>query len=163
MGIETKVIDNFIKDEDLFKTLQYFYTYKTPHKFMGYSSDPNKVNFYFSLLDKEDIMQHHFLKLISNVVKKNFEVFRMYLNIQHKEMDGDWHIDTDPTEPVNCTALLMIRGSGPFEIKNETIVDFVPNRFILFDAAKEHKGHAPDKDTPRITLAAKLFINNEDI
>lgn len=58
----------------------------------------------------------------------------MYLNIHHKEMPGSWHLDDG--DGTNVTCLLMVQGSGSFEIRRETIVDFVPNRFIVFDASK---------------------------
>lgn len=84
----------------------------------------------------------------------------MYINIQHPNMDGCFHIDTSENESVYMTCLYMVTNSlkegGAFEIKNEDIIPFVQNRLIIFDAKKLHRGLSPSKNKVRITLAFKI-------
>ena len=156
--MEIKVIDNFIKDETLFEILQNHFAHEMPHYYVGHSKNKSEGLFYKSDLDPMDVLSQYILSLAHKIVKKNFKVIRMYLNIHHKEMPGSWHLDDG--DGTNVTCLLMVQGSGSFEIRRETIVDFVPNRFIVFDASIEHRGNAPDKATPSITFAIKIKLDD---
>ena len=80
----------------------------------------------------------------------------MYINVQHPNMDGKFHRD-----PSDVTFLYMIIGTGNFEIKDETSINFEENKFILFNGKKLHRGLGPDKGV-RITLACKANLINEN-
>ena len=97
---------------------------------------------------------------IQRVEGMPIKILRVYFNVQHSGMDGDWHEDDGDT-----TYLLMITktlkpGDGCFEIKeNNKIkkINFVQNRLVYFNATTPHRGRCtkkPDKE-PRITLAFK--------
>ena len=82
--------------------------------------------------------------------EKDLNFTRIYINIQHPNMPGDFHKDGD----ADITCLYMVTGNGNFEIKNEGEYKFEKNKLIIFDSQKEHRGLAPSEGI-RITLAFK--------
>ena len=152
--METRVIDEFIKDKDIFKYLT-DYVLKVPHFFTNQSM-PGTSFFYESPLDPynpfHDLLFAKFC-CIYNPNKSVLVLDRMYLNIQHIGMTGTYHRDDG-----DVTGLVFIRGSGSFEIKGETEFEFVPNRLIIFDKSKFHRGNAPVQGGPRVTLAFKCRL-----
>lgn len=150
------IIDNFL-EKDLIKFLNKICVYETPH-FYGHKSHEESNPFYNSGVNLED----NLIRFICEKLKERFKfksILRAYINVQFKDMDGDWH-DDDGTN----TILLMVtktlsKNSGCFEIKKDNKikkVDFVQNRLIFFDARLKHRGLAPkEPNTPRVTFALK--------
>ena len=157
--MKIKIIDNLL-DNFLIKYLHNKFLYNTPHIYEGRSIN-NKPNFYVSPLNLNDsIIEYIYLKITNKILKINCSVQRTYLNIQHSNMDGDFHIDDG-----DITALLMITnnpkdGGGEFEYMDENgkiqSIEYKQNRLIIFDTNIEHRGLAYKGNEPRITLAYKL-------
>ena len=172
--IKNIIIDNFLKDKEFFKVLRKELLYRTGHFFQETSNfdykklkdKPGESRFYSCDLNYEDIayrfLVHKVCTCLDRVLKiPHWRLIRMYINVQHTGMEGYWHEDGD----ADITAILMLNGSGSFSIKekmpkmkNDKIkeIEFVPNRLIMFDSLKTHKGNKPDGETPRMTLAIKL-------
>tara|TARA_R110000803_G_scaffold144753_2_gene210568 strand:+ start:38 stop:526 length:489 start_codon:yes stop_codon:yes gene_type:complete len=157
------VIDNFI-DYNLLEKEKNIFLYKTPH-IWGHSSKGG-VKFYSTQIPPTSSFIDYIHKRINQeVLNLNTEITRSYINIQHREMEGEFHIDDG-----DLTALLMVTDTpndkgGKFEYKWENnklqSENFIQNRLILFQEI-EHRGCAPTNGEPRITLALKLkFLKNE--
>tara|TARA_R100001163_G_scaffold60753_1_gene50250 strand:+ start:7840 stop:8343 length:504 start_codon:yes stop_codon:yes gene_type:complete len=151
-------IDNFL-DEDLLQYLRSLFI-KLPH-YYGHSSKEGKGNaFYNHDLDLSNDLFRFLCEKIQKIEGLPIEVLRVYFNVQHCGMDGDFHRDDG-----DVTYLIMITkslqpGDGCFEIKEKNKIkkiDFVQNRLIYFDASMPHRGRSPNKYEiePRITLAFK--------
>jgi hypothetical protein len=147
--IDTKEISNWL-NQDLNKFLENIYLFHTPH-FFGERSSNSNIH-YFCNLNDDNITKYLAYK-ITQTIKKNLLFKRIYINVQHPNMDGDFHTDGDS----DITSLYMVTGDGDFEIKNEGKYKFEKNKLIMFDAKKEHRGLAPSKGV-RITLAFKAKI-----
>ena len=161
--MKIKIIDNLL-DNFLIKYLHNKFLHNTPHIYRGRSIS-NNPNFYISHLNLSDsIIEYIFLKLTNKILKIKCNILRIYLNIQHKEMNGDFHKDDG-----DITLLLMItdnpkEGGGEFEYIDENNqlqkIDYKQNRLIIFDGNIEHRGLAYKGNEPRITLAYKLNYDN---
>ena len=143
---KTLEINNWLH-EDLHKFLENTYLYNTPH-FFGELSANNKKHYYCNL--NEDSLTQYLAYKIQKTLNKKMHFNRIYINVQHPNMDGEFHTDGDST----LTCLYMVTGEGDFEIKNEGRYKFEKNKIIFFDATKEHRGLAPSEGI-RITLAFK--------
>lgn len=153
-----KHLDNFL-DEDLLFYLRNLFI-KMPHYYGHSSVKGTGIAFYNSVLDLNDNLIRYLCEKIQRVEGKPITILRVYFNVQHANMDGDWHEDDG-----EVTYLLMITktlksGDGCFEIKEKNKIkkiDFVQNRLVYFDASIPHRGRAPNKYEiePRITLAFK--------
>ena len=150
--IQTKEISNWL-DQDLNKFLSHKFLYETPHFFQEFSVDPNK-KFYSFNFDQNDLIINYLAFKLQTTLQLNLKFNRIYMNVQHPGMSGEFHTDDDEG---GLTCLYMLVGSGNFEIKDEKNFKFEKNKLICFDARKLHMGHAP-KDGPRITLAFKTKI-----
>ena len=150
--IETKEINDWL-DQDLNNFLSYKFLYETPHFFREFSKDPNK-KFYSFNFDPKDLIINFLTFKLQTTLKLNLQFNRIYMNIQHPGMSGEFH--TDDNEG-GLTCLYMLVGSGNFEIKDEKTFKFEKNKLICFDARKLHMGHEPKKG-PRITIAFKTKI-----
>ena len=150
--IETKEINDWL-DQDLNNFLSYKFLYETPHFFREFSKDPNK-KFYSFNFDQNDLIINYLAFKLQTTLQLNLKFNRIYMNVQHPGMSGEFH--TDDNEG-GLTCLYMLVGSGNFEIKDEKTFKFEKNKLICFDARKLHMGHAP-KDGARITLAFKTKI-----
>lgn len=158
------VTNNFL-DPLLIENLKYNFLYEIPH-IWGHSSNKGNNEFYFASLSAErpDIRFIH-AKINNEILKLNTKIDRVYFNIQHNSMDGDFHMDDG-----DLTALLMITdtpndGGGRFEYEGEdnkiNFENFEQNKLIIFQGIR-HRGCAPTNNKPRITLAFKLnFIKNK--
>ena len=151
--IETRIINNWL-DQDLNKFLSHKFLYETPHYLNEYSVDPNK-RFYSFDFDSKDLIINYLTFKLQTTLKLNLQFNRININIQHTNMNGEFHWDKEST----FTCLYMLEGSGDFEIKNEKTFEFEKNKLICFDARKLHMGHGP-KEGVRITLAFKTNIIN---
>ena len=154
--IETKEIDNWL-DKDLNEFLSHKFLYETPHFFQEFSVDPNK-KFYSFNFNHNDLIINFLTFKLQTTLKLNLHFNRIYMNIQHPGMNGEFHTDDDQG---GLTCLYMLVGSGDFEIKNEKTFQFKKNKLICFDARKLHMGHGPQNGA-RITLAFKTKILEND-
>tara|TARA_R100000353_G_scaffold79283_1_gene59714 strand:- start:1023 stop:1490 length:468 start_codon:yes stop_codon:yes gene_type:complete len=150
--IETKEITNWL-DQDLNKFLSHKFLYETPHFFQEFSVDPNK-KFYSFNFDSNDLIINYLTFKLQTTLQLTLQFNRIYMNIQHPGMSGEFHTDDDEG---GLTCLYMLVGSGNFEIKDEKTFKFEKNKLICFDARKLHMGHEPKKG-PRITIAFKTKI-----
>ena len=154
--METKIIDNWL-DKDLVDHINYICLFKIPHFWKH--NNVNSINcFYATDLNQNDNLWEFLFYKLKKSLNLNLELIRMYINIQHQEMHGNFHTDEG-----NITCLYMVtktlqKDSGCFEIKGENKINFIQNRLIAFDASKEHKGHGPSEKEVRITLAFKTKI-----
>ena len=154
--IKTKEIDHWL-NADLNDFLSYKFLYETPHFFQEFAVNPNKTFYSFSF-NQSDLIINYLTFKLQKTLKLKLKFNRIYINIQHPGMSGEFHTDNDEG---GITCLYMVVGSGNFEIKDEKTFQFKKNKLICFDARKLHMGHAPNKG-PRITLAFKTqIISNE--
>ena len=152
------VKENFL-DPILINLLSNKFLYGTPHIWGQSSIGGNE--FYFAPLDNKDsLINYIHQKLNDEVLKFQTKVERVYINIQHNNMEGDFHYDDG-----DITALLMItptpQGGGQFEYKDKNneiqTIPYKQNKLILFSGI-EHRGCCYIDNKPRITLAYKLNI-----
>ena len=150
------VKENFL-DPILINLLSNKFLYETPH-IWGHSSKGGD-KFYATHLDINDVtLKYIHQKLNIEILNFQTEIERVYINIQHNNMEGDFHYDDG-----DVTALLMItptpQKGGQFEYKNKDnqiqTVHYKQNQLILFNGI-EHRGCCYVENTPRITLAYKL-------
>jgi hypothetical protein len=158
---DIKYKDNFL-DDDLINHLEYTFL-RVPHHY-GHSSnaDGTGISFYNHEFDLNDSLIQYLCVKVQKEFEQKLGFLRVYINVQHNNMDGDFHEDDG-----DMTILLMVsktlkKGSGQFEIKKDNkiaAIDFVKNRLIFFDAKLKHRGTAPkEKNEVRITLAFKTKL-----
>ena len=151
--METKIIDNWL-DEDLIKFLHPLFLYNAPHFFSQKSNEGKGGMFYVSHLNKDDALFCFINYKLMQTLKIKYTLSDLYLNIQHPNMNGDYH-----TDDCNITCLYMVtetlKDSGHLDIKDEKKINFVQNRLVIFDSKKLHRGLAPSNGV-RISLAFKL-------
>jgi len=154
--METKIIDNWL-NKDLVEYLNHYFLYDFPHYYGHKSRDENKDCFYVSMLNPTDALNNFLLYKLKKTLNKNLNLERMYINIQHPNMNGSFHSDEGD---ITCLymATKTLNNNGQFQIKGEGKIDFVQNRLIAFDAKKLHRGLAPTNDV-RITLAFKTHVS----
>ena len=146
------VKDNFVSNEEIKMMNNYFN--KLPHYLQTSKNDGTNI-FYTIPLELESVFVDEFYEKCNEFyLKDNFRPIRCYVNVQHKNMDGDFHLDDG-----NLTCMLMVsktlkKGEGVFEIDNRSI-DFIQNRLVIFDSKLKHRGKGPDHRTMRMTLALK--------
>ena len=143
------IIENWL-DLNLSNFLEKEFLYNTPHHY-GQMSDPatSTGRFYYTMLNLNDPLIRFLIHNLKKTVNDDLILHRIYLNIQHPNMNSDFHIDEG-----NMTAIYMVTGSGDFQIKNEGKIKFKKNKLICFDPKKLHRGLAPEKGV-RITLTFK--------
>ena len=143
--MKTKIIDNWL-DKDLVKYLNHYFLYDFPHYWGHKSLDEN---------NSRDALNNFLFYKLKKTLDLNLKLERMYINVQHPNMNGSFHPDDG-----DLTCLYMatktLNNNGQFEMKEEGKIDFVQNRLIAFDAKKPHRGLAPTNDV-RITLAFKTW------
>jgi len=153
--MKTQIIDNWL-DKNLVDYLEDYFLYKFPHFYGHKSNDKDNNSFYASGLNPDDALNNFLFFKLKKTLNKNLRLERMYINVQHPNMNGSFHPDDG-----DITCLYMVtktlENSGHFEIKDEEKINFVQNRLIAFDAKKIHRGNAPNKDV-RITLAFKTYV-----
>ena len=148
------IIKNWL-EEDLANFVENKLLYETPHFYGHKSTNDSKSFFYSTDLNTNESITQFLMYKIQKSLNKNLRFPIPYMNVQHPNMDGDFHRDDDGTK-TNCnyTCLYMVTGEGDFEIKDEKRIKFEKNKLVVFDPSKLHKGHAPKKGI-RITLAFK--------
>lgn len=153
------VVKEDFLDSTLINLLNNRFLYETPH-IWGHSSKGGD-KFYATHLDAKDfILNYIHQKVNKEILNLQTEVERVYINIQHNNMEGDFHYDDG-----DITALLMVTPNpnqgGQFEYKDQNNqIQFIPykqNQLILFNGI-EHRGCCYIDNKPRITLAYKLNI-----
>jgi hypothetical protein len=151
--VKTQTIDNWLT-EDLNNFLEERFLHSTPH-FYRETSIVGSNTFYSCDFTLEDPLISFLAFKLHKTLRKNLTFKRIYINVQHPNMGGTFHVDED----CQLTCLYMVTGSGDFQIKNEGKIQFKKNKLICFDSKKEHRGIAP-KEGVRITLAFKTNIIN---
>jgi len=150
------IIKNNWLEDDLQIFLEKKFKHFTPHYFF-HGSKENDQFFYVSNFDDNDNLINYLNFKLQNFLQKKLFFHRVYINVQHPNMPGEFHYDGD----ADITGLYMVCGDGDFEVKNEFRIPFEKNKLIIFNSNLIHKGHAPTKDI-RITLAFKIKLNSED-
>ena len=131
--MKTQIIDNWL-DKNLVDYLEDYFLYRFPH-YYGHKSNPdsNENSFYNSMCNPQDALNNYLFFKLKKTLNKNLKLERMYINIQHPNMNGSFHPDDG-----DMTCLYMVtktlENSGHFEIKDEEKINFVQNRLIAFDA-----------------------------
>ena len=167
-----KIIDNFLSN-DVVDVLEKHFL-EMPHYF-GHSSiipkENDRVDKHIRFYMTELNLSNPLISIVAEKIKKTVEFklnfLRVYINVQHTNMPGDFHRDDGQITFLLMSSRTLNAGSGTFEIKlnnrDDEIhsVDFVQNRLIMFDASWAHRGLAPlEIGIPRITLAFKTEIVN---
>lgn len=154
--IKTKIIDNWLS-KDLSNYLEEYFLYNFPHYYGHKSNDLDQEVFYNSTLNTQDALNNFLFFKLQKTINKKLKLERMYINVQHQNMNGSFHIDR---EELTCLYMVTetLNDSGYFEIQDEEKINFVQNRLIIFDAKKKHRGLAPNKGV-RITLAFKTYVS----
>jgi len=158
--METKVIDNWL-DKDLVDHINYICLFRVPHYFGHDSESTSDINnkfFYATDFSQNDNLWGFLFYKVKKSLNLKLNLIRMYINIQHQGMHGNFHTDDGDLTCLYMVTKTLQKNSGCFEIKGENKIDFIQNRLIAFDASKEHIGHAPDEKEVRITLAFKNKI-----
>jgi len=169
---EVIIKDNWLPN-DLCNFLYNNFLYQTPHLY-GHTSNDTIVGkertnqdlqhfFYKHEFDQSNIMINFLCyKLLSDYFKNDrVRILRVYINIQHKGQNGNFHTDDGTTTALWFPCFTNSNG-GYFEYKQrkedtETIkIPYVQNRLILFPANFPHQGIAFTDGTPRISLAFKI-------
>jgi hypothetical protein len=165
-----KIIDNFL-NEDVINVLEKHFL-QIPHYFGHSSIIPKKGEdetkhdrFYMTELNFNNPLVDIVGTKIRSTVDFPLKYLRVYINVQHTNMNGEFHSDDGQVTFLLMSSRTLNPGSGTFEIKlnnndNEIhSVNFVKNRLIMFDASWQHRGLAPlEIGIPRITLAFKTEI-----
>ena len=147
--METQEHKNWL-NTDFHQYLKDTFLFNTPH-YWGHSSNPGDSNFFYSTnLNIFDSMSQFLISKLLKTIDKKVDVERMYLNIQHPGMNGNYHIDS-----CDFTAVYMVCGNGDLQILKEKDYVFEENKLIIFKSNKSHRGLAPDRNV-RISLAFKL-------
>lgn len=160
--MKIKVIDNFL-DPLLNEVIFENYLRNKPHYLSGVSSTTtNKFNFYFGNLKKKNyFVQYIHYKTSKEILKRPTSLLRAYFNIQHKEMDGSFHIDDGDITVLYMLSKTPNNKGGSFEYKDSQgkikSIPFKQNRLIIFKGI-EHRGCGPIDHSPRITIALKLKL-----
>ena len=158
----TKVIKDWLPT-DLNKFLLKKLLYYTPHMF-GHTShkDDLRHQFYQYEFSNDSLMSFLCEKLHKDAFSNDYiEILRVYINIQHQGMIGDFHIDEGTHTGLYFPCETNDNG-GQFEIKyeNKDEIDSIPyiqNQLIIFNANNLHRGMPFNNHKPRITLAFKII------
>jgi hypothetical protein len=159
--METKVIDNWL-DKDLVDHINNKCLFDVPH-YWGHNSEKiwdinNKNFFYATNLNHADNLWGFLFYKLKNTLDLNLNLIKMYINIQHQGMHGNFHTDAGDLTCLYMVTKTLQKDSGCFEIQGENKIDFIQNRLIVFDASKEHMGHGPNEKEVRITMVFKSKI-----
>lgn len=134
------------------------YCKKLPH-YYGHSSLGNDNYFYNHEFDLNNPLINFLWYKISKLKNHNSTLLRCYVNIQFKEMNGDFHTDDGDQTILLMVSETLKNNDGSFDIiiNNETKkISFVQNRLIIFSSSFLHKGNAPEfSKGPRMTIAFK--------
>ena len=148
-----KVYDNWL-DKNLVEYLEDYFLYNFPHYYGHSSNNDNQTCFYNSILNPNDALNNFLFYKLQQTLKLKLQLERMYINIQHPNMDGSFHTDDGDITCLYMATKTRKENDGAFQIKGLGKTQFVQNRLVCFDANKMHRGLAPDSGV-RITLAFK--------
>ena len=148
------IVENWL-DKELHNFLEKEFLYLTPHYYGHKSEAKTKHVFYNTDLNSNDPLIRFLSQKLQKTLNNKLVIHRIYINIQHPNMDGDFHTDEG-----NLTCVYMVTGNGNLEIKNEKLIEFKNNKLICFDSKKLHRGLAPTEGI-RITLAFKTTTTGE--
>ena len=154
------VVKEDFLDPILINLLSNKFLYEIPHKW-GHSSIGGDKFYAVELNESDFIIKYIHQKINQEILKLKTQINRTYINIQHNNMNGDFHYDSDG----DITSLLMItptpQEGGQFEYKtqnNQTqTIPYTQNKLIVFNGI-EHRGCCYIDNNPRITLVYKLNI-----
>ena len=149
--MKTKIKNNWLS-EDLNNFLTEKFLHFTPHFYREVSVEGGDI-FYSFTFNFDDPLINFLMFKLQNTINTKLDFKRIYINVQHPNMNGSYHTDDDS----EITCLYMVTGEGNFEIKDEGQIQFKKNKLIIFDSKKLHRGLAPIKGV-RITLAFKTWI-----
>ena len=155
------IIDKWL-DPVLAEFLEINFLYEKPHWFGHNSPGKNPTvsnSFYSHNLDLNEPINKYLFYKLRKTLNKNIDLLRMYLNIQWKNMQGEFHKDDGDITCLYMATKTREKNDGCLEIQGEEKIQFVQNRLICFDSSKEHRGRAPN-DGVRITLAFKTKIQS---
>ena len=156
--MKTKVIDNWL-DKDLAEFLKKYLLFDFPH-YYGHKSQPeDKTSFYSTYCIEGEPLNAFLIYKLKQTIKKPIDILRMYINVQHLDMNGNFHKDDGDVTCLYMASQSVSKGCE-FEIENDKKYKFVNNRLIMFDSQKAHKGWGPLNHTPRITLVFKTKFKN---
>lgn len=151
------VIDNFVSAEFV-QGLRATILLDRKHTFSMTSN--GTAPFYSVDFQVQEPIIQKLVNQINSSAGKNYEVKRVYANIQYSGMDGTWHTDDG-----DVTALLFVNDNlegGEFEIRNTSQdverISPTPGRLIMFEGKYLHRGLSSSTlGIPRISLAFKLW------
>ena len=155
---EYKIIDNFLDPHYSF--YMHVQLLHAPHVFENVSSATfeEEGKRLYSIQSPDRHVLNQFIKFkIESMFK--VKVKNINVNIQHKGMDCDFHID-----PLDYTFLYMLSPtpkdeSGKFILENKEDINYLHNRLIYFKAGMSHKGMSfSDAYVPRITIAFRTEL-----
>jgi hypothetical protein len=146
--------DNFI--DSLFLNILHDRILKKPMTYSSKSDENNKLKFFHSHIELNSFYAEYLCRKFMTLTDKKIGFIRAYANIQFRHMDGSWHSDDGENTFLLMLSETLKTGDGCFEIKDQTSVDFVQNRCIMFNAKEQHRGLSSKfSNKPRITLAFK--------
>ena len=138
--------------------------YFTPHSYGHTSNKGEGIPFYHTEFNKGNFhIKYMCRKIAREVIKDNCGFLRVYANIQFPGMDGAMHVDDGDMTAIYMVTETLNPGNGAFEYIEDgqyESIDFVQNRLVLFEGNK-HRGMAPKKGTPRVTMAFKIVRKGE--
>jgi hypothetical protein len=166
--MKTIILDNFLNEEELKFTEEYF---KKPIWQFGHASVLSYAlpqRWFSAYLNDSPFFTEHLKGKIEKICDCNFTIDRVYANGQMILNGGSWHVDSE--KPGYFTALLyvsdinpknveQIHGHTEFKLNCDEIVSIEPlkNRLIIFDSSIVHRGNAPIvPGFLRISVAWKL-------
>ena len=156
--MKAKFFNNWVpKELNIF--LMHKFLYKTPH-YWGHTSKEGDTDnmFYATDLDVNDNLYKFLFMYFASTIKKDLELLRAYINIQHPGMNGRPHTDDGDITGVYMVTPTLAPGVGCLNIKttphDQLQVQLEQNKLCVFDAKQTHWADAPD-DEPRITLTFK--------
>jgi|TARA_B100001013_G_scaffold302197_1_gene203978 hypothetical protein len=165
--MDLRIIDNWL-DKDLIKHLsdQFLYTY--PHFFVEKSRDTKPLMYSHDFTPGNPL-----ISFIEEKIKNQFEAeygelnfTRIYFNVAHPGMNGEFHVDSKDTNSGPSIMLMVTpKGEGgdfyyrPDPQDNLCIekIEYEQNRLLIFDAHMEHYGQS-FTDKARITLVFKTYV-----
>jgi Rps23 Pro-64 3,4-dihydroxylase Tpa1-like proline 4-hydroxylase len=179
---KTTIIDNFLNDkqllQDFFDSIQ---NGKMKLSFTNYGIDQNHIDSFTSAEDETNFFipcVYDIYKKVSEIHEQNFKhtnsrIYRWHLNVHPTGYDGDIHTDSHvnglPTYLYFAVPHWEPRFGGEFIVYDdnnlaEEVVSFVPDRLVIFNGHKPHRGVGPTRLSTllRISLAFQTeLINNQ--
>ncbi|MAV94615.1 MAG: hypothetical protein CMA31_02875 [Euryarchaeota archaeon] len=162
-----RIIDKWM-DTDFIDHLADQFLYKYPHYFVESSLNKGPTMYSHDFTPGNTLIDFLTIKLQKQFGPEYGELgmTRVYFNIAHPGMDGDFHVDSkDPNAGPSIMLMVTPKGEGgAFYYKpdpNDNLcieeVEYEQNRLLIFNAGMEHYGKS-FTNTPRITLVFKTYV-----